>query len=127
LYSAHRHHRYVREKRGRRLQESIEKSEALAQDIADLSKDVETTQKFVNDLNREIAAGGSTVSNLRENLRIRRLQADIEAIQAEIETYDLDAAAQAKKNFEERYTSLKEKENRLHAEVCSLDRCQDRV
>lgn len=48
---------------------------------------------------------------------MRRLQADIETTQSEIETYDLEAAGEAKKNFDTQYASRKKKEDTLHAEV----------
>jgi DNA repair protein RAD50 len=48
---------------------------------------------------------------------VRKLQAMIEATQAEIETYDLGAAAKAKANFEQQYSVEKQKETNLHAKV----------
>lgn len=110
--------RYVRDKRGRRLQDCMQRSEDLERDITEFGEEVEDKRRIVADLNREIASGGSIVANLRDNLRVRRLQADIDATQTEIGHYDLEGAAQARQNFENQYANLKKKEDGLHGEVC---------
>jgi DNA repair protein RAD50 len=89
----------------------------MEQEVAELTEDADGAQKLVNDLSGDIASGGSTMANIRENLRVRRLQAEIDATQAEIDTYDLNSAAQAKQNFEDRYAQLKKREDNLHGEV----------
>jgi hypothetical protein len=95
----------------------LQRSEGIEQEVIELSDDVNGSSKLVAELNREIASGGSTMANIRENLRVRKLQAEIDATQAEINTYDLEGAAQAKQNFEERYAREKKKEDSLHGEV----------
>lgn len=57
------------------------------------------------------------MSNLRENLRIRRLRQDIAATQAEIDAIDLEEAAKAKRIFEEKYNIEKQKETQLQGSV----------
>jgi len=60
------------------------------------------------------------LSNLRENRRIRKLQSDIQATQKEIDSCDLEGAAKAKHNFEEKYQPEKDRENEMQQRVIHL-------
>ena len=59
------------------------------------------------------------MANIRENLRVRKLIQDIAATQAEIDSYDLEEAAKAKRIFEEKYNVEKQRETNLQSEVSS--------
>jgi hypothetical protein len=71
-------------------------------------------------LDKEINEGGAALSNLRENRRIRKLQSDIQATQKEIDSCDLEGAAKAKRNFEEKYQPEKDRENEMQRRVTHL-------
>jgi DNA repair protein RAD50 len=68
-------------------------------------------------LDKEINEGGAALANLRENRRIRKLQSDIQATQKEIDSCDLEGAAKAKRNFEEKYQPEKDRENEMQQRV----------
>jgi len=71
-------------------------------------------------LDKEINEGGAALTNLRENRRIRKLQNDIQATQKEIDSCDLEGAAKAKRNFEEKYQPEKDRENEMQQRVSHL-------
>ena len=119
--------RYVRGKRARLLTECAAKIEELDNDITALNSQLEETRSTIGEIDKEISEGGAFVGNLRENMRVRKLIKDIAATQAEIETYDLDEAAKAKRIFDEKYSVEKQKETNLHADVSKqrVDRLDD--
>ncbi len=109
--------RYVRGKRARLLSECAQKIEELDSEIKELNHHLEEARTKIADIDREISESGAFVGNLRENMRVRKLIKDIAATQAEIEKYDLDEAAKAKRIFDEKYSVEKQKETDLHADV----------
>lgn len=109
--------RYIREKRGRLLAECAEKIEHYESEIQDLGLKIETVRETIAKIDREINESGSTVSNLRDNLRIRKLVKDIAVTQAEIDSHDMEAAAKAKRNFEDRYQVEKQRETDMQSKV----------
>ncbi len=54
---------------------------------------------------------------MQENIRIRQLARQVKDIQDKIDGFDLEAAARARRNFEEKYGPEKEKEQKLQASV----------
>ena len=108
---------YTKEKRGRQLKECNEKIEELEEQIKDLSMEVEKVRDTIRLIDKEIGESSASMSNLRENLRIRRLRQDIAATQAEIDAIDLEEAAKAKRIFEEKYNIEKQKETQLQSSV----------
>ena len=60
--------------------------------------------------------------NLHGNIRIRKLIRDIAATQAEIDSYDMEGAAKAKRNFEDRYQTEKQKETEMQSKVKARSR-----
>lgn len=57
------------------------------------------------------------MANLRDNIRARRLVRQINEVQDEIESHDMEEMAKARRNFEEKYKLAKEKEDNLRVEV----------
>ena len=109
--------RYVRDKRDRRLEECSAKIEELEDQISELKRKLDDATKTDEALAKEIHESTATVANLRDNLRARKLVKEIADTQAEIDQYDLEEAAKAKRLFEEKYTIEKEKETALQSKV----------
>lgn len=109
--------RFVRDKRGKKLRDSQNKSEDLKAEIAELNHQLESARLAVAAIDKEINEGGATLANLRGNIRIRKLAADIAATQQEIDSHDVEAAAKAKRTFDERYGEEKEKETQMASKV----------
>ena len=74
----------------------------------------------INAIDKEIGAGDASVANLRENIRVRKLVKDIAAVQAEIDTYDMEEAAKAKRIFQDKYQKEKDRETELQGKVRCL-------
>lgn len=66
---------------------------------------------------RDISESGSNLTNLRENFRLRKIVKQIKETQAEIDSYDMEEAARSKRTFHEKWTVVKEKEEKLQQKV----------
>ena len=107
----------MRDKRGKKLQDCADDIVRYETKIQEHRLEIEQIRKNIAQLDKEINEGGAALSNLRENGRIRRLQNDIQATQREIDSCDLDGAAKAKRNFEEKYQPEKDRENEMQQKV----------
>ena len=79
--------------------------------------DVEKARAAVYQIDKEISDADNTMSNLRNNLRVRKLVKDITETQTEIDSYDMEEAARAKRIFQERYKIEKDRETDMQAKV----------
>ena len=71
----------------------------------------------MTDIQKEINESGASVANLRDNIRARRLVKQINEVQTEIDSHDMEEMAKARRNFDEKYKLAKEKEDNLRVEV----------
>ncbi|KAK2465331.1 hypothetical protein APHAL10511_002685 [Amanita phalloides] len=113
--------RYIKERRARELDTCSEMIEQTDATIQDLSEKIEAVRKTMADIDKEISESGSTIANLRENLRVRRIEKEIQRTRDEIATYDMEEAAKAKRNFEGRWDIVKKKEDELKAAYSKID------
>lgn len=109
--------RYVRDKRARQLEDCNQKVEEYGKEIEDLARSIDQIRGVIASIEKVINESGASVANLRENLRVRRLLNDIAKTQQEIDSYDMEEAARARRNFTEKYDVAKKKENDLHSKV----------
>ncbi|KAL4258232.1 P-loop containing nucleoside triphosphate hydrolase [Pleurotus pulmonarius] len=107
--------RYVRDKRARQLEDCNQKVEEYGKEIEDLARSIDQIRGVIAGIEKVINESGASVANLRENLRVRRLLNDIAKTQQEIDSYDMEEAARARRNFTEKYDVAKKKENDLHS------------
>ncbi|KAH7924955.1 hypothetical protein BV22DRAFT_469854 [Leucogyrophana mollusca] len=112
--------RYIRDKRSRLLDECSERIERFEVAIQELGINIEKVRESIAKIDREISESGSSTSNLRENIRIRKLVRDIATTQAEIENCDMEGAAKAKRNFEERYQAEKQRETEMQSKYAHI-------
>ncbi|KAJ7095861.1 hypothetical protein B0H15DRAFT_827394 [Mycena belliarum] len=111
---------YVLQKRDSKRQENAEKSEEVEAEIAELVLKLESSRQVIKAIEKEINESGSSLATLRENIRLRKLAKEIRRIQAEIDAEDLEGAAKAKRNFEEKFGPSKDKENKLQTSYSHL-------
>jgi DNA repair protein RAD50 len=109
--------RYVKEKRGHRLQECGDKVDQYQREIREFGITIERVREAIAKIDKEINESGASVANLRENIRVRRLIRDIKAAQAEIDSYDMEEAAKARRTFKEKYQGEKDKETEMQSKV----------
>lgn len=112
--------RYIRDKRARHLIECADKIEQFEQDIKDLVTNIENARDAIAKIDREISESGSLMANLHGNIRIRKLARDIAATQAEIDSCDMEGAAKAKRNFEDRYQVEKQRETEMQSKYAHI-------
>ena len=111
----------MKDRRGRKLEECAENIELHDAQVKDFSDKIDAVREAIREIDKEINASGASVANLRDNIRARKLAKEIGETQAEIDSYDMEEAAKARRNFEEKYGKAKEKENSLHTSVsCQL-------
>lgn len=77
----------------------------------------EEVRQAISLIEKEINESGASMANLRANIRVRKLQRDIAATEAEISAYDMEEAARAKRIFQEKYQAEKQKETELQSKV----------
>jgi len=87
------------------------------QTIQTLTATLEELRESKAEVEREINTGGATMSNLRDNILVRKFMADAAAIQAQIDTYDMVEAGEARKDYEEKYGPMKQCEQDLNDSV----------
>ncbi|KAM6494340.1 hypothetical protein JOM56_010701 [Amanita muscaria] len=107
--------RYIKERRARELEncsEMIEQTDAMIQDFGEKIENVRTTMAKIE---KEINESGSSIANLRENLRLRKIEKEIRKTQEQIAAFDMEEAAKAKRNFESKWDIVKKKEDELKA------------
>ncbi|KAJ8496238.1 hypothetical protein ONZ45_g12526 [Pleurotus djamor] len=113
--------RYVRDKRARHLDECTQKVDDYAKDIDQFHQQIEDSRAVISSIDKVINESGASVANLRENLRARRLRNDILEAQKEIDSYDMEEAARARRNFQEKFEVAKKKETDLHSQFSRID------
>ncbi|KAF8552026.1 hypothetical protein OG21DRAFT_1486552 [Imleria badia] len=112
--------RYVREKRAQLLTECSGKIEHYEGEITELGIKIEGVRETVVKIDREINESGSSISRLRDNIRMRKLVKDIQATQAEIDACDMEGAAKAKRTFEDRYQVEKQRETEMQSKYAHI-------
>lgn len=78
---------------------------------------LEAARESIAAIDKEINSSGNFVANLRENIRLRKLTRDVADTQSEIDKYDMEEVAKAKRNFEQQYGVSKAKQEDLQAAV----------
>ncbi|KAG2001813.1 RAD50 [Coprinopsis cinerea AmutBmut pab1-1] len=106
--------RYARDKRDRLLEECIENIKQCKEHQGEATSRLQGCREAIKVIEKEINEAGASQTNLRENIRVRKLQKEILEIQAEIESYDVEEAAKARRNFQDQWEKRKEKEERLN-------------
>ena len=118
--------RYVHQRREQRQRECEAQLEDSNVEIKKLERLVEEARERIAKIEKEINESGSTLSNLRDNIRLRRIAKQIQETQTEMDSYDIDEAARAKRNFSDQWKAKQDVEERLQQKVgpcSSLPRC----
>lgn len=108
---------YIRNKRDHMLQDCQKKIEQYKEVIERLEKSIDSIRENKSRMEKEIHESDSFLANLRENERIRKLRKDIAANKEKISAFDMEEAAKARRQFDERYAAEKKREGDLEAEV----------
>ena len=86
-------------------------------EIADRERTIEEIRESVSKCEKEIHESDSFLANLRENERLRRLRKSIEENKTKIDAFDMEEAARARRQFDDKYALEKKREGDMEAEV----------
>jgi DNA repair protein RAD50 len=95
----------------------VEQSGQVDAEIVQQEQNLANVRSRLAEIEKEIHTGEATQANLRENVRVRKLAADIAKIESEIRELDVGGAAQAFTEFEEKYAKLIKKASELQNKV----------
>ncbi|KAH9480437.1 DNA repair protein RAD50 [Psilocybe cubensis] len=112
--------RYVKEKKARALEECSSSLEQCEIRLNEIHTQIEGSRELIASIDKEINESGATESNLRDNIQVQKLTRDIAKTQAEIDSYDMEEAAKARRNYEDKYEPTKRKEVKLSETVHQL-------
>jgi len=87
--------------------------------VQGLSVEIDGVRDVLSGIDKEINESGATISNLRDNIIVQRLTMKMMKIQEEINSYDMEEAAKARRNYEDKYEPAKAKEEKLNEAVCA--------
>jgi len=85
--------------------------------LQELNNQLEASREIISGIEKEIHESGASLSNLRDNIIARNLAKDIAKTQAEINSYDMEEAGKARRNYDEKYEPAKQREKQLHEAV----------
>jgi len=105
--------RYVKEKKARALEDCSMRLEQRDIQLGELQNQIEVCREVISSIDKEINQSGATISNLRDNIIVQKLNIDIAKIQSEIDSYDMEEAAKARRNYEDKYEPAKRREDKL--------------
>ncbi|THU87035.1 hypothetical protein K435DRAFT_867671 [Dendrothele bispora CBS 962.96] len=112
--------KYIQQRQGQALKDCDVKLEQSKVEIRDINNRLEDCRKRIGEIDKEINEGGSYLSNIRENQRVRRLEKQITETQDEIDTYDMEEAAKARRQFKEKWEPGKARETALHTKYSHI-------
>jgi DNA repair protein RAD50 len=72
----------------------------------------------VDNLGAEVSSASTTLSNLKDNIRLRKINHDIAATDAELAGLNLEEASRARQQFDEKYPRAKASEEEATRMVC---------
>ncbi|ESK95033.1 dna repair protein rad50 [Moniliophthora roreri MCA 2997] len=105
--------RYVRDRRDDLIKDCEEKLEQQKADIKTLSDRETQCRKEIETIDKAISDSDLLQANLRDNVRVRKLEQQIKDTDAAIKKYDMEEAAKARRTFEDQWPICKREEDRL--------------
>lgn len=105
--------RYVKEKKARALEDCSSRLEQCDTQLQDLQAQIEASREVITSIDKEINESGATISNLRDNIIVHNLLRDIAKTQKDIDNLDMEEAAKARRNYEDKYEPAKRREDKL--------------
>ncbi|KAL0567094.1 DNA repair protein rad50 [Marasmius crinis-equi] len=112
--------RYVRDRKEERMRECHEKLGEQELRVKELTEHEKQCRKDIEMVDKELSESTLFQKNLRDNIRTLKLAQQIEATQAEINEFDMEKAAKAKRDFKEKWPGFKQREDDLHQQYSHL-------
>ncbi|KAG8910829.1 DNA repair protein rad50, partial [Tulasnella sp. 408] len=103
--------KFTSENRAQRLQNCIQQAADLETQINGVIAELEAKREKMAAAQTEIDQGGARLSNLRDNLRLRRLRNRIEETETELAALPMEEAANSKRTFDIKWGAMKKRES----------------
>jgi DNA repair protein RAD50 len=109
--------RYVTNKQDDQLQDCFDAIESLETEIAGINEEMEATQRRIAAIEKQISESAVVMSNIRENLKARKLQKEFKEVEEKLAELDMEEAYKARRIFDAKIKSSKEQESKYQGEV----------
>ncbi|PAV16910.1 dna repair rad50 [Pyrrhoderma noxium] len=111
---------YVRNRRAQTLQACLSKMEECTTVIKSLEQNISSTRLTKSQYEKEINDSDKILSNVRDNERIRRLRKVIASDNEKIKSFDMEEAAKARRQFDEKYKAETKRAGDMEAEYSRM-------
>jgi DNA repair protein RAD50 len=108
---------YIKDRRARELKRCDDRVQELEHTITELSDIVRQRRDAIAVVEKEKNEGGATLARYRDNVRLRKLRAELVQVKRERDSYDMEEASKARRNFERTFPKMQEKLERLKDKV----------
>jgi DNA repair protein RAD50 len=109
--------RYIKDQGARKLKRCQEKIEDLQDALNRSTEDIAKLRADEDALAQEVSSANTTLSNLKDNIRLRKINRDIQEVETEKAGLDLEEASRARQQFDERYGPAKAQEEEANRQV----------
>lgn len=116
-HTIHVYFRYIKDQGEQRLKDCRRRVAEHQDGIQQILGEVEKMRAEVETLGTEVSSASTTLSNLKDNIRLRKISNDIAATAAELEGLNLDEASRAREQFDEKYPRAKASEEEATRQV----------
>lgn len=89
----------------------------LQEAIQHSSENIATYRAEEEALTHEVSSANTTLSNLKDNIRLRKINREIQAVETEKAGLDLEEASRARQEFDEKYLPKKAAEEEANRQV----------
>lgn len=103
-----------------KLADNLARISALEEEEAASRTHAECLNENIKSYEKTVASAKEAERNLSDNIRYRKLVAELEEIRDQINSYDLEETTRAKKQFDEMYDESRQKESKKQAQHYAL-------
>ncbi|TIA89934.1 hypothetical protein E3P99_01838 [Wallemia hederae] len=103
-----------------KLSETLERVTQLEEEESASRAQAERLNENIKSYEKTVASAKESERNLSDNIRYRKLLAELEDIRDQINSYDLEETTRAKKQFDEMYDESRQKESEKQAQHYAL-------
>lgn len=89
----------------------------MEKQIAELDSDISDLQQDIANLRNDLASSDQRAQNIDNNILYRQAERQIDQLQVEIESIDLEEAARAKSQFDTKYKRAERERTENYAKV----------
>lgn len=111
---------YIKQRGPKKLKECEEALVSIRNRIDDMQKQTEAGEQEVQAMERDLNESRTTERNIADNLRFLQLQRDVKVVDEQLASMNLEDALLKHRQWDEKYTQSKQKENKLNGDAAHL-------